>query len=448
MFDYIIIDEAQDTSDQQAEILWTLAERTGNVIFCGDVDQSMYAFRGAVPEVLRGDFEAHWNAVQRFNLPVNYRSTQSIVRAAAQLINSNYMTEEDQHYLKPFAHRQDAPAGVPVSCTITSTFEVLCSTVVEMVKDTEPSDWFILSRTRAECAQLHTALITAGIPAINKVGGLLFGAPHIRKVLAYARLACDYNGARDDLDILKEIANVATSTFRAPLTRRRHLQNCHNDKPWVNCGCPMIYEEGIDYCHARYYGEKAIEEAGGWEGILQHVEDRNRGGYMTLKAKAATDLVEFVLRLERKADNALATLQCIIMDCVLPWMQAEEGVDTDDLAENGKEEEFAVLMNTVEPQETLEQYLRRIDELGQSDTADDAAAVLVGTYHWSPIIPPQQRPGALPCGRPATDEEERRLAFVGITRAKDAAHVVQALEWNGAVLKISPYIAEMDLQTN
>ena len=460
LFDHVIVDEAQDTSKQQSTILWTLAVG-GNVLYCGDVDQSMYAFRGAVPAVLRENFEERWSKVQRYNLPTNYRSTTSIIDTAAKLISYNYTSPDAAKYLKPFDARTDAPAGAPVQCMLFNTFEALCAETANLLKGTEPSDWFVLSRTRAECAAIHTALIAAGIPAINKVGGLLFGAPHIKKVLAYARLAIDYAGARDDLEVLGEIANVATKDFRAPLTRRRHLDSCRETRTWINCGCPVIYEEGKDYCAARYYGKAAIEAAGDWNGIEEQTFETNKGGYPTMRSKGAADLVDFVKRIEKKQDNALAALEYIITECVLPWMQAEEGVDNDDPAENGKSEEFDVLLHLVEPDEDLEHFLQRIDELGQGNGNNDAESVLVGTYHWSkgaerervlvnitrcPIVPPKPRPGALPVGRPATIEEERRLVFVGITRAKSEAYVVQAQEWNGAALPVSQFIEEMQLQ--
>src|SRR3990170_1080039 len=200
LFDYIIVDEAQDTSRGQSEILFTMAERAGNVVFVGDPDQSVYQFRSARPQVLREDFEEQWLNFNRYNLPINYRSTQEIIKTAAQLIEYNYNGKDDP-YLKPFGHREDAPVGDSVDLIEADLFNGLSEKIATTIKDRgNPGDWFVLSRTRAECAAIHTTLISLGIPAINKVGGLLFGSSHIRKVLAYARLASDYQTARDDLD--------------------------------------------------------------------------------------------------------------------------------------------------------------------------------------------------------------------------------------------------------
>jgi superfamily I DNA/RNA helicase len=463
-FDYILVDEAQDTSYQQAEILWTLAERTGNIVFCGDVDQSMYAFRGAHPDVLRGSFESKWKLdqgfeIQQFNLPINYRSTQAIVKQSAALIKNNYLVDET--YLKPFQWKPDAPGGTDIEINRHFQFESLATDIAnEILNSEKPGDWYVLSRTRAECSAIHTALVAAGVPAINKSGGMLFGAPHIRKVLAYAQLAANYQGARDNLEILKEIANVATSGFTAPMTRRRHLEGCYNDKPWVNCGCPIVYEKDVDYSHARFYGQKAIDAAGNWAGVVGQMSERNRGGFPTVRSNGAHDLVTFVRRLEQYTEDARMVLNTIIHDCVLPWLMAEEGIVADeDLAENGKAEEFDLLLGMVEPGMSTEQFLEKIDMLSQGSThGDESESVLLGTCHWSkgserprvivnatrmPIVPPQPKEGQLPTGRPPTIEEERRLLFVAITRAQIECQVFVSEEWNGQMLPVSPFLMEL-----
>ena len=190
---------------------------------------SLYSFRGATPETMRA------MAGQKLNLPVNYRSTQSIINASSQLISHSY--REHSQYLKPFQARPEALEGDELRYYETEDFKELVSVAGDLVCEGDYGNWAILSRTRAECAAIHTGLIAAGIPAINHSGGLLFGSPHIRKVLAYAMLACDYNGARDNLEILGEIANVASASFKAPMTRRRHERWC-DAKPGIVTGKP------------------------------------------------------------------------------------------------------------------------------------------------------------------------------------------------------------------
>jgi DNA helicase-2/ATP-dependent DNA helicase PcrA len=423
------------------------------------VHNSMYAFRGAEPSVLRENFEAKWLDTARFNLPVNYRSTKAIIGTASQLIAYNYNGPDDS-YLKPFESRPNAPDGEAISYSGLEMFADLCSETATLVAE-NPQDWFILSRTRAECAAIHLELVRRGIPAVNKSGGILFGAPHVRKVLAYARLACDYQDARDDLEILSEIANVATVEFRAPFTRRRHRDSCSNQKGWVDCGCPVIAEGDVDYSHTRFYGQKAVQDAGGWNGVLRQRGETNRGGYPTSRAKGASDLVRFVQRLEKLKDDAGACLGMIISDCILPWLEAEYGIDGADLAENGKAEDLSLLTSMVKEGQSMEQYLDEVENLVRGDSGQDTQkACTLGTIHWAkgresecvilnatrlPIVPPIQRPGKLPMGKPPAVEEERRLAYVAVTRAKNQCVVIAASEWNGQPVEESRFVQEMGL---
>jgi len=453
-FDVLVVDEAQDTSPIQCEILWTMAARTGRIVFVGDPDQACYFFRGAEPEVLRSLFEAYWGEVKRFNLPVNYRSTREIIRVTAELIKDNY-DEGTAHYLKPFKPRPDAPEGDPITYFEAPTFNEMTEELAAQMID-NPSDWFVLSRTRAECAAIHTKLIELGVPAINKSGGMLFGTAHVRKVLAYARLACDYQNARDDVEILAEIANVATAEFVAPMNLRRHVEGCSNTKPWVNCGCPFVYEKGVDLSAVRFYGRKAVEKAGSWQGVIRQQDETNRGGYPTVASVGAKDLVRFIGNLERLADDSRACLQAIIEGSVLNWLKHDQGLDDEDLAENGKSEDFDLLVNMTEPDETMEQYLEQIDKLtAGSVEGDESESVLIGTVHWSkgaqrpkvavnttrlPIIPPSPRAGQLPTTDPPTPEEERRLLFVAMTRAQDECHLFGSQEWNGQGMGRSEFV--------
>lgn len=425
------------------------------------VHNSMYAFRGAYPEVMRSVFEKQFaGGWSRTTLPINYRSTQNIINSAKALIKENYLGIE--HYLKEFGWRDDAPTGDEPELIVTDSFNTLKSEAVNLIKSHGmPQDWFILSRTRAECAEIHAAMISAGIPAINKSGGQLFGSPHVRKVLAYAALACNYDNARDNLDILKEIANVATRSFTAPITRRRHLDTCSNDKPWINCGCPVIVEEGRPNCMTRYYGQASIDKAGSWFGIIQQSRERNRGNYLTMAAKGAANLVAFVDHLETLKDNAHECLSEIIEESIKPWLAHEEGITDDDLAENGKVEDFDMLLRMCKPEQTMEEFLIEVYELaGKSEGGNESESALIGTIHWSkgaerpyvlanftrcPIQRPEIQDNHLPIGKPADIEEERRLAYVAITRAKENFYVIHSKEWNGK--DASPAIFESDMFT-
>jgi DNA helicase-2/ATP-dependent DNA helicase PcrA len=459
MFDYILVDEGQDTDLMQTEIIFGIIESAKNVGFIGDDRQRLYAFRGARPEIMNEGFDKRWPEAQRFPLPVNYRSTKNIVNMSNKLIKSNYLGEQEKYLEDAFA-RDDADEGEPITYTHFGDFKEMCYGMIEKIGNQgDPGKWYILSRTRAECAYIHTKFIEAGIPAINLSGGLLFGSPHVRKVLAYARLACNYNGARNDLEILKEIANVASKNFLSPMSRRRHDVGCQNEKPWIDCGCPVILREGIDHSAVRYYATKAIEEARGWAGI-EYQSTETMKGRPSMRSKGAYDLVSFVERLEGFTDDALATINMIIDESVLPWLKHEEGISDEDLAESGKLEDFDLLREMCKENMTMAQFLENIDDLSKRAAKETKGAVEIGTVHAvkglekqfvivnttrMPITPPAKKKGALPVGIPNSIEDERAIFYVGMSRAIEKLYLMGSSEWNSQEVPTSQFINECGL---
>lgn len=465
LFKYILADEAQDTDGTQSEILFTMAGFYRNLAYIGDADQLLYAWRGAVPEIMTTRFDDFWKSVSRFQLPINYRSTQSIVKASSKFIVSNY-DDDHKKYLKEYNYRQDAAVGKPLDAVYLDDFEELCRVCVEKVADSDnPGDWYILSRTRAECAAIHTALVSAGVPSINKSGGMLFGSEHIKKVIAYMRLSIDFNGSRDNLEVLGEVANVASRNFISSVTRKRHDDNCpYREKLFGDCNCQIIMKEGQDHSHTRYYGKESIQQAGGWDGIYrQTFETRwdrtSRQEVKTMKAKGASDLVSFVESCEKYSGSASDCARYVIDECVMPWLLVERGISDEDPAESSELEDFALIINMIQPGMTVEDFLVEIDKLSNRGKGmDEDKSVIVSTVHYAkgaerpkvianltrmPIVRPPQIEGQLVTSKPATLLEERCVSYVAITRAKDELYIVASKKWLGKDLPRSIFYDEI-----
>jgi len=153
-------------------------------------------------------------------------------------------------------------------------------------------------------------------------------------------------------------------------------------------------------------------------------------------------------------------LEMIASDCVIPWLEAEYGLADEDLAENGKAEDISLLINMAQDGMTLEQFLGDVESLTQGgENQDDSQSVILGTIHWAkgrerkavilnttrlPVVPPKRKPGTLPVGRPPEISEERRLAYVGITRAMEVCTIVGALEWNQQPAERSRFVGELN----
>lgn len=201
-FHYIMVDEYQDTNTAQFELVRLLAERNRNLCVVGDDDQSIYKFRGAnIRNIL--DFEYHYPEAKVVKLEQNYRSTQNILDAANAVISHNGQRKDkalwtDQGKGSPVHFRQ-LENGFEEADFITRDIE-------ERRRKDELSygDFAVLYRTNAQSRLLEESMVLKGIP-YNVVGGVNFySRAEIKDIMAYLRTV--ENGL-DDV-ALRRIINV------------------------------------------------------------------------------------------------------------------------------------------------------------------------------------------------------------------------------------------------
>ena len=200
-FQYILVDEYQDTNHSQYLIVKALADRYQNICVVGDDSQSIYAFRGAnINNIL--NYQKDYEDVKVYRLEQNYRSTKNIVEAANSVIEHNktkldkIVWTANDNGPKIIVHRSltDGEEGRYVASTI---FEE------KMNKQLKPSDFAILYRTNAQSRAMEDALRKREIP-YRIFGGLSFyQRKEIKDVLAYLRVLTNPN----DEEGLKRIIN-------------------------------------------------------------------------------------------------------------------------------------------------------------------------------------------------------------------------------------------------
>ncbi len=201
MFRYILVDEYQDTNFSQFMILRQLAARHQNICVVGDDAQSIYAFRGAnIQNIL--NFQKQYSDTAVFKLEQNYRSTQTIVNAANQVIAKN----RDQLAKKIWTANEQGDK-IPVLRAFTDSEEgrVIAQLIYErrMQKNVPYREFAILYRTNAQSRPLEEALRKIGIP-YRIYGGLSFyQRREIKDMLAYFRLAINPN----DEEALRRVIN-------------------------------------------------------------------------------------------------------------------------------------------------------------------------------------------------------------------------------------------------
>lgn len=203
-FQYIMVDEYQDTNNSQYMIVRALSDRFQNICVVGDDAQSIYAFRGAnISNIL--NFQKDYENVKLFRLEQNYRSTRNIVEAANTIIDKNKVKLE-----KVVWTANDDGPKIKVHRSITDAEEgrFVASTIFEekMNKQMANHDFAILYRTNAQSRAMEDALRKRDIP-YRIYGGLSFyQRKEIKDVLAYLRLVVNPN----DEEALVRVINYPT----------------------------------------------------------------------------------------------------------------------------------------------------------------------------------------------------------------------------------------------
>ncbi|MGL5839810.1 MAG: ATP-dependent helicase [Sphingorhabdus sp.] len=394
-FKYILVDEYQDTNAVQYLWLRLLAQARKNICCVGDDDQSIYSWRGAeVANILR--FEKDFPGAKIIKLEQNYRSTPHILAAASGLIDANagrlgktLWTELDAGEKVRVLGVWDGPEEAR---RIGEEIEALQYRQVSL------NAVAILVRAQFQTRELEDRFIQIGLN-YKIIGGFRFyERAEIRDAIAYLRII---NQPADDL-AFERIVNVP--------------------------------KRGI--------GDKAVEKihrVARAEGTPLSVGAARLVGTDELTGKARKSLSDLVIDIARWRDSAAtlppAELARLVLDesGYTAALQAERSTEA-----SGRLENLNELTRAMEDYETLGDFLEHVSLVMDSDARDGGEAVTIMTIHaakglefhhvfcagWEEGVFPSQR--ALDEGGLASLEEERRLAYVAITRAREKCTITHA----------------------
>ena len=393
-FPFILVDEYQDTNTAQFTLLSLLASRYQNLCVVGDDDQSIYRFRGAnIHNIL--NFEKIFPATKVIRLEQNYRSTKNILAAASGVIKHNSMRKEKTLWTT-------AEAGAPISYgRYDNEYEEaqgIAADIHRQVKDgMSYSDFAILYRTNAQSRVFEEKLIYEGIP-YRIIGAVNFYArKEIKDILCYLKTI---NNSADDIAI-KRIINI----------------------PRRGIGQTTIGRIS-DYAFSQ---EMPFYEA------LRRVDEIPGCTRASAKIHSFVSLIEHFRMKLRDEMYSLEDMTQELLD-VTGYVRELEAEDTDEA--NSRIENIESLMNKIVQYEednnggSLNDLLEDIALVADIDTvSDDAEQVLLMTLHSAKGL---EFPNVYICGMeetifpgasaifgddPSELEEERRLCYVGITRA-------------------------------
>ena len=400
-FRYVMIDEYQDTNHAQYLLAKLLASHWKNIAVVGDADQSIYAWRGAdIQNIL--DFEKDYPNCTSIKLEQNYRSTKIILDAANAVIDNNEGRPEKnlwtdkiegakiQHFTAQSEHEEAAFIGD----TIAKKHDI---------HDVPYGDMAILYRTNAQSRVLEEALIKRALPYTMVGGTKFYDRKEIKDVLAYLRVL--YNPF-DDLSLLR-IINVPKRSIGATTVAK--LQDYAREKG-TSLFMTLTQLHLIDSIKGKT--KEKLEEFG---------------------------ILIFTLVSEMEDKTVLDILESIL-DRTGYLAQLEESTDPQDQAraENiGELLSVAKDFQDTNPAGTVEDFLEQVALVNDVDSFEqEEAKVTLMTLHAAKGL---EFPIVFLCGleeglfphsrtlmNPEEIEEERRLAYVGITRAEKELYISNA----------------------
>ncbi|MFI3329324.1 MAG: UvrD-helicase domain-containing protein [bacterium] len=201
MFNYVMIDEFQDTNKSQYELVLLLSSAHNNIFIVGDQDQSIYSFRGALVTNIAG-FKRDYKETKTILLEQNYRSTQNILDAANKIISSNRNRIEK----KLFTDNKDGIDPI-IKCLDTSYGEAnyLTNEINNLLRQGyQYKDIAVIYRLNSLSRGFEDEFIKKNIPYVIYGGLSYFSRKEVKDIIAYLRLICNF----DDNFSLRRIINV------------------------------------------------------------------------------------------------------------------------------------------------------------------------------------------------------------------------------------------------
>ncbi|MDI6840913.1 MAG: UvrD-helicase domain-containing protein [bacterium] len=408
-FKYILVDEYQDTNRVQYELLKLLSAKHGNLTVVGDEDQSIYGFRGAdIGNILH--FNRDFPDVSIIRLEKSYRSTQTILRAASQVVKNNTLRLGKELWTMN-------TTGEKISLFVAHDANEEAYEIVNTIKryNRPLSDFVVLYRTNAQSRAIEEAFRRSNIP-YTIVGSIRFyERKEIKDVLAYLRLIVNPN----DLVSFERIINV----------------------PPRGIG-PKTFEVLTQFAeHKVMPVYSALREVDSIEGIASS------------KKVVLHKFYNLIEKYKRKSNKPANLIKDILYDTGYLDMLKQEGT----FEVESKLENIDELISGSSKYETLTDFLETVSLFTDIDEWDHTQPmVTLMTVHNAkglefPIV---FITGLEECLFPHSSsfydevelEEERRLFYVGLTRAKEKVHLSYAQNRRFGLSFPSRFIKEIPIE--
>ena len=402
-FKYIMVDEYQDTNKSQYRLISLLSQARNNLCVVGDDDQSIYRFRGATIENILS-FENEFKGAVVIRLEQNYRSTGTILDAANNVIKNNEERKGKTLWT-------ENPKGdlITVHTASSEREEALfiARTILDGVsKGRSFSDYAILYRMNAQSNAVEQALSRSGIPHRVIGGHRFYDREEIKDMTSYLQVV---NNPHDDIRLRRIINKPKRAIGEATMTKVAEI--------------------------AAGIGESVYS-------VIRHATDYPTLSRAAVKLESFAKLIEGFVEAAESGDYSIAELYSLILEHTdyKNYLIAEKD-DYEQRIENIDE----LSSNIIKFQEdygddaTLGAFLEEISLMTDIDNYDaETDSVVMMTLHsakgleFPVVFIPGMEDGVFPSMatimEPGELNEERRLAYVGITRAKEKLYLIKTRE--------------------
>lgn len=400
-FKYVMVDEYQDTNKVQYELIRLLCEEHKNLCVVGDDDQSIYKFRGATIENIL-NFEKTYKNATIIRLEQNYRSTQNILEAANGVISNNVSRKGKRLWTQNLAGEK--------ICIHTAYNEIdeaqyiVQEVLNEVVKGRNYSDFAVLYRMNSQSNAIEKVLVKSGIPYRIIGGHRFYERREIRDLIAYLNVI---NNPTDEIRLRRIINQPKRAIGERTISKVMQLS--------AETGRSMI-------------------------DIMRTSGEFSELGRAAVKLTAFASIIDEFIEAVNDPEITLAQLYRMILEktAYIESIRAEK-----DESETRIENINELLSNIIKYEEEngesaeLSGFLEEVSLMTDLDNYDNSAnSVVLMTMHaakgleFPVVLLPGFEEGIFPGAQSNYDpeelEEERRLAYVGITRAKEKLCIVNA----------------------
>ena len=406
-FKYLLVDEYQDTNMAQYIIVRRLALKHSNVCVVGDDAQSIYAFRGAKIENILS-FQRDYPTAKVYKLEQNYRSTQTIVEAANSLIKNNSRRLDKRCFSA--AALGDKISLVRVLEDSYEPVEVAMDIKNKAREGAKWSDFAILYRTNKQHGLFESALVRRGIPYRVYKGMSLLEHKDVRNLIAYFSVILNPN----DDESFKRIVNypargIGDTTIAriAEIAAQRGTSMWHAVHELVSSATPMDQVEKV-----------VVRKVGDFVRLINELSTlRHEMGVCDFaKEVMARSGILHALEAEKKPENDTAK---DYLDQLLAMMSSYEDECNREMEDGLREVDYTP---------SVDEWMQNMMLQNDQDTEEEGDKVTLMTVHsakgleYDYVYIVGMEEGLFPSSRSAESladlEEERRLMYVAITRAK------------------------------